>query len=200
MADVWHSTVISCILNEKTLSQEGKNKTARKRNTTGPKPHMCIRIQVKETKINTKKVAAGRSVGQLTRHAANERINCEARTYKNSGDVQRKPSTRKSQIEKFMGAVQVSLALFHHVFERQNTHTECSVCVTKLLLLFIMLMMLSRTDNILSGCLVDRKKDFLKKSRHKQQIDFQTVSERVLFLFVLPVSLYVSVCLRNAPT
>ena len=42
--------------------REKINKTALKRNTTGPKPHMCIRIQVKETKINTKKWQQG---GQL---------------------------------------------------------------------------------------------------------------------------------------
>ena len=145
----------------------------------------------KRNKDQHKKVAAGRSVGQLTRYAANERINCEARTYKNSGDVQRKPSTRKSQIEKFMGAVQVSLALFHHVFERPKPHTECSVCVTKLLLLFIMLMMLSRTDNILSGCLVDRKKEKRKKrSRHKQQtsLALRSIFKQFLcvFCFYLP--------------
>lgn len=146
----------------------------------------------KRNKDQHKKVAAGRSVGQLTRHAANERINCEAPTYKNSGDVQRKAPTRKSQIQKFMGAVQVSLALFHHVFERQKTHTECSVCVTKLLLLFIMLMLLSRTDNILSGCLVDRKKggEKKKRSRHKQQtlLAFRSIFKQFLSVFCFYLS------------
>lgn len=150
-------------------------------------------------------MAAGRSVGQLTRYAANERINCEARTYKNSGDVQRKPSTRKSQIEKFMGAVQVSLALFHHVFERPKPHTECSVCVTKLLLLFIMLMMLSRTDNTLSGCLVDRKKEKKKKdhvinSKCRWHSDRFSNNFCACFVFICLARLSVRICLFKKRT